>query len=227
MVTLMTNDQETTIGAQTLESYTRTGDNGTTTLGDQREVSKTDLRLQAFGDCEEANAAIGVVLALGGTIPHDIMNLLARIQNDLFDVSTDLYAPISAEGDPEQVRVNQAYVDYLERACDHNNQELPQLRSFVLPGGTVAAALLHRARTVVRRAERSTWQALAQHGEQMNPWTATYLNRLSDLLFIIGRAANSEHGDTLWRSSRRYCARPRRRGTGHPGVGSWPLRPPV
>lgn len=194
----MTNDQASS-GVVLSRIYTRTGDDGTTMLGDRSRTGKTDTRLMAYANCEEANSAIGVALALGGGLPEHIINLLARIQNDLFDVGADLCYPLSDQVEQPPLRINESYVEYLEQACDHYNQGLPTLRSFVLPGGTVAAALLHQARTVVRRTERSAWVALEEYGDDVvNPVTARYLNRLSDLLFVLGRAANAEHGDMLW-----------------------------
>ncbi len=182
--------------------YTRTGDDGTTALGDMSRVSKNDLRLVAYADVDEANSTIGVVVAAPGLDP-ELAALLTRIQNDLFDVGADLCTPVLENPEYPPLRVEQEYVDRLEAACDQYNELLEPLRSFVLPGGTVVAAHLHVARTVVRRAERSTWAALAEHGESMSQLTATYLNRLSDLLFILSRAANlSAHGgagDLLWK----------------------------
>ncbi|HET7902743.1 MAG TPA: cob(I)yrinic acid a,c-diamide adenosyltransferase [Candidatus Nanopelagicales bacterium] len=178
--------------------YTRTGDDGTTALGDMSRVGKNDLRLQAYADTDEANSSLGVALALGG-LSTDVAALLTRIQNELFDVGADLCTPVVADPEFPPLRVEAAYVDALEAACDHYNEDLAALRSFVLPGGTPGSALLHVSRTVVRRAERSTWAALAQHGDSMNPLTATYLNRLSDLLFILARHANlAAGGDVLW-----------------------------
>jgi cob(I)alamin adenosyltransferase len=177
--------------------YTRTGDDGTTALGDLSRTRKTDTRLAAYADVDEANSAIGVALATGG-LAADVAALLTRVQNDLFDVGADLCTPVVASPDHPPLRVEQSYVDVLERACDDYNAELEKLRSFILPGGTPGAALLHVARTVVRRAERATWAALEDHGDSMNPLTATYLNRLSDLLFILARHANRERGDVLW-----------------------------
>jgi cob(I)alamin adenosyltransferase len=182
--------------------YTRTGDDGTTALGDMSRVSKNDPRLVAYADVDEANAAIGVVVATPGLDP-DLAALLTRIQNDLFDVGADLCTPVVPDPEFPQLRVEQSYVERLEAACDEYNDRLDPLRSFVLPGGTAAAARLHVARTVVRRAERSTWTALAQHEASMNQLTATYLNRLSDLLFICSRVANLPDlggaGDLLWK----------------------------
>ena len=177
--------------------YTRTGDDGTTALGNGSRVSKTDPRLVAYADVDEANCAVGVALALGALRP-DISQLLTRIQNELFDVGADLCSPFAADAAGTGLRVTEDYVAALEQACDEHNAGLPALRSFVLPGGTAGAALLHAARTVVRRAERSAWAAMDAHGETVNPVTARYLNRLSDLLFILAREANSAVGDVLW-----------------------------
>jgi cob(I)alamin adenosyltransferase len=177
--------------------YTRTGDDGTTALGNGSRVSKTDPRLVAYADVDEANCAVGVALALGALRP-DISQLLTRIQNELFDVGADLCSPFAADAAGTGLRVTEDYVAALEQAWDEHNAGLPALRSFVLPGGTAGAALLHAARTVVRRAERSAWAAMDAHGDTVNPVTARYLNRLSDLLFILAREANSAVGDVLW-----------------------------
>jgi cob(I)alamin adenosyltransferase len=177
--------------------YTRTGDQGTTALGDMSRVAKTDVRISAYADTNEANAAIGTAIALGA-LPEDVVKVLTRVQNDLFDVGADLCTPVVENPEFPPLRVEQFYIDKLESDCDDFNGRLEKLRSFILPGGTPGAALLHQACTVVRRAERSTWSALEAHGEVMNPLTATYLNRLSDLLFILARTANKETGDVLW-----------------------------
>jgi cob(I)alamin adenosyltransferase len=178
--------------------YTRTGDGGTTALGDMSRTPKTDPRLAAYADTDEANSAIGVALTLG-QLPDDIRQTLLRVQNELFDVGADLCNPVTANPAYPPLRVDEGYITALESSCDAFNADLPVLRSFVLPGGTPGAALLHVARTVVRRAERSAWAALEVHGETMNPLTATYLNRLSDLLFILARKANEAIGDVLWK----------------------------
>ncbi len=178
--------------------YTRTGDDGTTALGDASRVAKTDPRLAAYADVDEANCAIGAALALGA-LSEDIAAVLTRVQNELFDVGADLCNPVSDNPPYPPLRIGETYVSALERDCDEQNKGLPTLRSFVLPGGTAGAALLHVARTIARRAERSTWAALAVHGDTMNPLTARYLNRLSDLLFILARRANSGPGDVLWK----------------------------
>ena len=178
--------------------YTRTGDDGTTALGDMSRVGKNDLRLQAYADTDEANSSLGVALALGG-LSDDVRALLTRVQNELFDVGADLCTPVVPDPEFPPLRVEAAYVEALEAACDLYNEDLAALRSFVLPGGTPGSALLHVSRTIVRRAERSTWAALEEHGDAMNPLTATYLNRLSDLLFILARHANlAAGGDVLW-----------------------------
>ncbi|HSU01956.1 MAG TPA: cob(I)yrinic acid a,c-diamide adenosyltransferase [Nocardioides sp.] len=181
--------------------YTRTGDAGQTRLGDMSETSKTDLRLEAYATVDEGNAAIGVVLAhaaVDGSLPDDVVALLTRVQNDLFDVGADFCTPVVADPEYPPLRIEQEYVDRLEAWCDHYNEELTALRSFILNGGTVAAAHLHVARTVVRRAERAGWAAWAEHEDTMNILAITYLNRLSDLLFILARHANRENGDVLW-----------------------------
>jgi cob(I)alamin adenosyltransferase len=181
--------------------YTRTGDEGTTALGDLSRTAKTDLRLAAYADVDEANSCIGVALALG-QLPAPLVSLLTRIQNDLFDVGADLCTPVTPDPAYPPLRVEESYVVRLEAACDEYNDRLEKLRSFILPAGTAGAALLHVARTVVRRAERSTWAALETHADTMNPLAARYLNRLSDLLFILARVANTPAaggaGDVLW-----------------------------
>jgi cob(I)alamin adenosyltransferase len=177
--------------------YTRTGDDGTTALGDMSRTAKTDPRIAAYADTNEANATIGVAIALGGLTP-DVAAVLTRVQNDLFDVGADLATPVVPDPKYPPLRVEQTYIDKLEADCDRFLEDLDKLRSFILPGGTPGAALLHQATTVVRRAERSTWAALAEHRDTMNALTATYLNRLSDLLFILARTANKELGDVLW-----------------------------
>ncbi|MFE5297268.1 cob(I)yrinic acid a,c-diamide adenosyltransferase [Streptomyces sp. NPDC056632] len=177
--------------------YTRTGDQGTTALGDMSRTAKTDLRISAYADANEANAVIGTAIALGA-LDEEVVKVLVRVQNDLFDVGADLSTPVVEDPQYPPLRVEQSYVDKLEADCDHFLEQLDKLRSFILPGGTPGAALLHQACTVVRRAERSTWAAMEVHGDTMNPLTATYLNRLSDLLFILARTANREVGDVLW-----------------------------
>lgn len=178
--------------------YTRTGDDGTTALGNASRVPKTDPRLSAYADVDEANCAIGVAIALG-QLSDDMAELLTRIQNELFDVGADLCNPVTENPRHPPLRIDEDYITALERACDRYNERLSTLRSFVLPGGTVGAALLHTARTIVRRAERSTWAAMAAYGDSMNQLNVRYLNRLSDLLFILARAANAQIGDVLWK----------------------------
>jgi cob(I)alamin adenosyltransferase len=179
--------------------YTRTGDDGQTALSDGTRTAKTDSRLVAYADVEEANCAIGTAIAIGRPEP-EITDLLLRIQNEMFDVGADLANPITDTPPPfPPLRIDASYIDALEEACDRYNEDLPVLRSFVLPGGTPAAALMHTARTVTRRAERSAWAAVSEHGDTVNPLAARYLNRLSDLLFILGRRLNAGHGDVLWK----------------------------
>jgi cob(I)alamin adenosyltransferase len=178
--------------------YTRTGDDGTTSLGDMSRTGKNDPRLRAYADVDEANCTIGLALATAD-FDDQVRQLLISIQNDLFDVGADLCTPVVDEPAHPPLRVTDDYVARLEAACDSYNDTLEPLRSFVLPGGTPAAAHLHIARTVVRRAERSTWAALDTYHGGMNPLTAAYLNRLSDLLFILARVANKDAGgDVLW-----------------------------
>jgi len=178
--------------------YTKTGDDGTTSLGDMSRTSKNDPRLEAYATVDEANSSIGVVLAMGGIKDAEITKLLIRIQNDLFDVGGDLCTPVVDKPVSEPLRVLDSQIDYLEKQIDKYNESLQPLRSFVLPSGTPAAALLHVARTVTRRAERDTWHAIHAFGGGVNPITAKYLNRLSDLLFVLARYANKEIGDQLW-----------------------------
>ncbi|ALE85037.1 cob(I)yrinic acid a,c-diamide adenosyltransferase [Pseudonocardia sp. HH130629-09] len=176
--------------------YTKTGDDGTTALGDFSRVRKTDTRLAAYADTDEANAAIGVAVTIGG-LAELVADPLRQIQNDLFDVGADLCAPIVENPEYPPLRITEGYVTRLEGWCDEFNLELPKLKSFILPGGTPGGAYLHVARTVTRRAERSVWALLEADRERTNPLTAQYLNRLSDLLFILGRVANPD-GDVLW-----------------------------
>ncbi|MFI1915377.1 cob(I)yrinic acid a,c-diamide adenosyltransferase [Nocardia sp. NPDC020380] len=177
--------------------YTRTGDDGTTGLSDFSRVPKTDPRLIAYADCDETNAALGVAIALGQPDTR-ILTVLRHIQNDLFDAGADLSTPLVADPKYPPLRITQPYIDRLEQWCDEFNEPLAPLNSFILPGGTPLAALLHTARTVARRAERSAWAAVDAHPDDTNVLPAKYLNRLSDLLFILGRVANPE-GDILWR----------------------------
>lgn len=178
--------------------YTRTGDDGSTALGDMSRTDKNDSRLVGYADTEEANAAIGLTLALG-EVPDDVRTLLTRVQNELFDLGADLSTPVVENPEFPPLRVLPEYVTGLEEACDAYNADLPKLRSFILPGGSPTVALMHSARTIARRAERSVWAALAEHGDSVNPVTATYLNRLSDLLFILGRYVAGNGGEILWK----------------------------
>lgn len=177
--------------------YTKTGDDGTTALGDMSRVPKTDPRVEAYADCDETNAAIGLALALGA-LPDAVAAVLQSIQNDLFDVGADLCTPVVPDPKYPPLRVTSAYVARLEGWCDQFNATLPTLDSFILPGGTPGAALLHQARTVARRAERRAWLLHAVDPERTSRDALLYLNRLSDLLFILSRVANPG-GDVLWR----------------------------
>jgi cob(I)alamin adenosyltransferase len=177
--------------------YTRTGDDGTTALGDLSRVPKTDLRVGAYADTDETNAAVGVAAAMEG-LSDELRAVLRLVQNDLFDVGADLCMPFQPDPAYPPLRITERYLERLEAWCDEYNASLPKLNSFVLPGGTPVAAALHVARTVCRRAERSVWRLLEQAPEGANILTARYLNRLSDLLFILARAANPD-GDVLWR----------------------------
>ncbi len=202
--------------------YTRTGDDGSTSLGDLSRTRKTDPRLAAYADANEANAALGVALACGD-LPDDVRRVLLRVQNDLFDVGADLSTPLQESYDYPPLRVKEEWVAELEADCDRYLEPLEKLRSFILPGGTAAAAHLHQALTVVRRAERSTWAAIEAHGTEpgaargeggVNPVAATYLNRLSDLLFVLARTANvGVGGDVLWQPGGGREDAPGRRST--------------
>ncbi|MFM9377695.1 cob(I)yrinic acid a,c-diamide adenosyltransferase [Gordonia sp. VNK21] len=180
--------------------YTRTGDDGTTGLSDFSRVRKTDPRVVAYADCDEANAAIGLALTLGGDVPTDIAEVLTVAQNDLFDAGADLSTPVVENPEYPPLRVLESYIDALEGWCDRFGEELTPLDSFILPGGTALSALLHQARVVTRRAERSAWAAIDADPENTSVLPAKYLNRLSDLLFILGRVANVRdgRGDVKW-----------------------------
>jgi len=188
--------------------YTKTGDAGQTHLGDMSRVAKTDPRLVAYADVDEANSVLGVALALGSP-SAELAALLRSVQNDLFDVGADLCTPVTPDPQFPPLRITAAYTERLEAACDSYNETLPKLDSFILPGGTALAALLHQARVVSRRAERSVWALVAADGERTNPETARYLNRLSDLLFILARVANPG-GDVLWEPGAHSGAHARR-----------------
>jgi cob(I)alamin adenosyltransferase len=174
--------------------YTRLGDDGETHLGDMSRVPKTHPRIEAYGTVDECNAQIGLALAVAD-LPENYADWLQRIQNDLFDVGADISAPHDPER--ERLRVGPEQTTWLEQRCDEVNATLKPLKSFVLPGGTPVAAQLHVCRTVCRRAERLAITA----GEELNPEVVRYLNRLSDLLFILARGANA--GDEpLWEPGR-------------------------
>lgn len=186
--------------------YTRTGDAGHTRLADNSETSKTDLRVEAYGTVDEANATIAVAVALGG-LPERVVEMLTLIRNEMFDVGADLATPLQVSPEWPALRIEQSSIDRLETWCDELSDPLPNLRSFILPGGSPSGAQLHVARTVCRRAERVAWHCFAEHGSEsaegpgrggVNTLAITYLNRLSDLLFIMSRATNGAEGDVLW-----------------------------
>ena len=174
--------------------YTRLGDDGETHLGDMSRVPKTHPRIEAYGTVDELNAQLGVALGVPG-LAGDHAEWLRRIQNDLFDVGADISVPEG--GDRERLRVRPEQTTWLEERCDALNADLPSLKSFVLPGGAPAAAQLHVCRTVCRRAERRTVDC----GDEVNRECVRYLNRLSDLLFILSRAANAGE-EPLWEPGR-------------------------
>src|SRR5690625_3317738 len=210
--------------------YTRTGDDGSPQLGNFERVSKTDARLVAYADTHEANAAIGVAVAYprqelrdgsagaesAGLDAGELIAVLERTQSDLFDVGADLSVPQNPAPIRPELRVHDEWITELEEYCDHFGADLPKLNSFILPGGTVVAAQLHVASTVVRRAERAAWAAIAEFGDDpdggVNPLTAKYLNRLSDLLFIVARYANGASGDVLWQPAGGRLEPPKKRG---------------
>ena len=189
------------MGVKLNRIYTGTGDDGTTGLGDFSRIRKTDPRLAAYADTDEAGAAIGLAVTLGG-LPDDVATLLRRVQNDLFDLGADLCLPLATSYEYEPLRVQPEWPGELEAAIDRYNADLPRLTTFVLAGGSAGAAYLHVARTVVRRAERSVWVAIETHGTGpdggVNHLVATYLNRLSDLLFVLARYATGQDGEVLW-----------------------------
>jgi cob(I)alamin adenosyltransferase len=190
--------------------YTRTGDEGLTGLSDFTRVPKTDPRIEAYADVDEANSAIGVAVSLAqNEFDEETLHLLSQIQNDLFDLGADLSNPLNEHYEYEPLRVDAIWIDALEAAIDKYNANLGKLDSFILPGGSGLSAGLHLARTVVRRAERATWHAIEQYGTEpakkgqsnggINILAARYLNRLSDLLFVLARYANIKHGgDVKW-----------------------------
>jgi cob(I)alamin adenosyltransferase len=177
--------------------YTRTGDDGTTALGDMSRVRKSGERVGAYADVDETNASIGVAIALG-QLDASVSRPLREIQNDLFDVGADLCTPVSPDPQYPPLRIETSYVDRLEAWCDEYNEKLGKLDSFILPGGTPGAALLHASRTISRRAERSVWMLIEAEPDTTSTLPAKYLNRLSDLLFILARCANPM-GDVLWK----------------------------
>jgi cob(I)alamin adenosyltransferase len=191
------------------EIVQRDGDNGHTEFGSYGQLPKWDARVSAYADCDEANAVIGVALAVTG-FTVEVTSTLASVQNDLWDVLADLSVPLDA-AEPATARIHETHLVRLERAIQHFEQQPADLEGVVLPGGTVAAATLYHARAVVRRAERMVWVAHEAHPGGINVLTAQYLNRLSTLLFVLARGANVEHGDMNWQpeaSSRAMDAEP-------------------
>jgi len=190
--------------------YTRTGDEGLTGLSDFSRVPKTDPRIEAYADVDEANSALGVAISLAqNEFDEETLNMLAQIQNDLFDLGADLSNPLNEHYEYEPLRVDAIWIDSLEQSIDKYNAQLEKLDSFILPGGSGLAAGLHLARTVVRRAERATWHAIEEYGTEpakkghpnggVSLLAVKYLNRLSDLLFVLARFANIKHGgDVKW-----------------------------
>lgn len=186
--------------------YTRTGDAGSTRLADNSLTRKTDLRVEAYGTTDETNSVIAVAIALGG-LPERVAEMLDLIRNELFDVGADLATPLQSDPEWPPLRIEQSSIDRLEDWCDELSATQPNLRSFILPGGSPAGAQLHVARTVCRRAERLGWQCVEAFGTAtaeakgeggVNVLAVTYLNRLSDLLFIMSRATNGPEADVLW-----------------------------
>jgi cob(I)alamin adenosyltransferase len=190
--------------------YTRTGDEGMTGLSDFSRTPKTDPRIEAYADVDEANSAIGVAVALAkDEFDTETLALMIQIQNDLFDLGADLSNPLNEHYEYDPIRIESTWIDGLEASIDKYNKDLGKLDSFILPGGSGLAAGLHLARTVVRRAERATWRAIETYGTEpakkgqsnggINIAAAKYLNRLSDLLFVLARYANLKHGgDVKW-----------------------------
>jgi len=190
--------------------YTRTGDEGMTGLSNFSRTRKTDPRIEAYADVDEANSAIGVAVSLArNEFDNETLEMLSQIQNDLFDLGADLSNPLNEHYEYEPLRVGAEWIDALEAAIDKYNSQLGKLDSFILPGGSGLAAGLHLARTVVRRAERATWHAIEAYGTEpakkgatdggVSVLAARYLNRLSDLLFVLARYANLKHGgDVKW-----------------------------
>ena len=172
--------------------YTGGGDRGQTSLGDGTRVAKVDCRIAAFGAVDELNSQIGLVLA--ADVPDEMREVMVRIQNELFDLGADLSVPF---GVTDRLRIMHEQIESIERDCDRFNADLPELTSFVLPGGTEAAARLHVARSVCRRAEREALEAAEEL--EINQRALVYLNRLSDLLFILARAANAGGEEPLWK----------------------------
>jgi cob(I)alamin adenosyltransferase len=176
--------------------YTHRGDSGQTDFGGHGTIPKTDVRVVAYAECDAANASIAVTLA-GGSLPPHLVATLVSVQNDLFDLATDLSIPTNSPT-PAKARIIPAHTERIERAIEHFEQEAADLSGMILPGGTLAGALLYQSRSVVRRAEVAVWRAIQEHPDTVNVECAHYMNRVSGLLFVLARGANAEHGDVMW-----------------------------
>ncbi|WP_149955381.1 cob(I)yrinic acid a,c-diamide adenosyltransferase [Zafaria cholistanensis] len=172
------------------------GDTGRTVLGGHGDLAKHDVRVSAHDECDAANAAVAVAMAIGA-LPDEVNAMLVSVQNDLFDLGADLLEPLES-APADTVRIIPEHVERLERAIEHYRVVAGDLSGMALPGGTVGAAFLYQARAAVRQAERVAWLAVERHPESVNAWAPRYLNRLSTLLFVLARGANAEHGDVLW-----------------------------
>lgn len=193
----MGTDSTDTAHTPVWRAYTRTGDDGETMLGDYTRVDKTDPRIIAYGDCEELAAFLGFTVNAGTELTGQMVRVLTRVQNDLIDVAADISAPIDSD-DAGFLRIRSGYVKRLEAACDHFGAGLGTPESFIVPGGTTTAALLHYAYSMARRTERSVVYVCNVDMDRVNTLTRVYLNRLANLLLVLARVTNREHGDTRW-----------------------------
>jgi len=189
-------DADRTFGADVPDWFTPSGDTGQTRFGGHGEVAKDDARLIAYGDAAEANATIGLAIAVG-QLPIEVNALLTSIQNDMLDLAADLFVPLDAP-EPAEARISDAYIQRIERAILHYAQDVGEPDTRVLPGGTAASALLYLSRNSLRRAERALWHAVEEYPHAVNPTTARYVNRLATLFLLLARAANAEHGNIDW-----------------------------
>jgi cob(I)alamin adenosyltransferase len=176
--------------------YTKTGDEGSTSIGDNSKISKSDTRIEAIGAVDEVNSYIGVTLNY--VMDSKIKSVLLKIQNDLFDLGADLCMTCTENSTKESLRINDEYVKFLENEIDDFNSELSELNSFIIPSGSVVSSHLHFLRTIVRNAERRIWRAIDEYGNSINRLTAVYLNRLSDLFFVLARFENKSGTEKLW-----------------------------